>query len=431
MNRVPILGIPIDKLTKEQFLKKLDDLMAERHPQQIATVNAEFLVETQKDAGFRAVLQQSSLNTADGIGVLWAAKYLSLPLWNVWVVRIWILIFQLIWSGLLIIFYPKHIRSVIPQKISGSEAIWWIAEHAEKKSCSIFLLGGFNNTAEIVSKKLKEKYPLLNVAGAYAGTPVQQGIVERINKVKPDILLVAYGQVVQEKWIAKNLQNLAVSMAIGVGGTFDYIAGIKPYAPQFLRSIGLEWLHRLFTQPFRWKRVVNAVITFPWYIMRHRLQILKPYRKNVAACILNEKNEILLCRRKIETREDFYTLGKEHWQLPQGGVDAGEEETEALVREVREETGLKHIEVIGELLNTHSYQWPITMARGWAKIYRGQVQSLYFIKFHSDHDKITLDNDEFDEYKWVSKNELINEIHPVRKKIAETIVKNFDRFVKN
>jgi N-acetylglucosaminyldiphosphoundecaprenol N-acetyl-beta-D-mannosaminyltransferase len=429
MNRVPVLGIPIDNLTKEQLLKKFDELIAESHPRQITTVNAEFLVETQRDAEFRAVLQQSSLNTADGIGVLWAAKYLSLPLLNVWVIRIWILLFELVWTGLSIIFYPKYIRSVIPQKISGSEVIWWIVEHAEQKGYSIYLLGGFNDTAELAAKKLKEKYQSLKIAGTYAGSPSEEGIVERINKVKPDILLVAYGQIAQEKWISQNLQNLEISTAIGLGGTFDYIAGIKPFAPQILRAMGLEWLHRLITQPRRWKRVLNAVVTFPWYIMRHRLQILKPYRKNVAACILNDKNEILLCRRKIVTREDFYTLGKEHWQLPQGGVDAGEEETEALVREVREETGLKHIEVIGELLNTYSYQWPITMTDGWSKIYCGQVQSLYFIKFHSDHDKITLDNDEFDEYKWVSKSELINEIHPVRRKLAEIIVKNIDKFV--
>lgn len=93
-----------------------------------------------------------------------------------------------------------------------------------------------------------------------------QKIIKIINQFQPDILLVAYGPVKQEKWISKYKPQLKTSIIIGVGGTFDELTGRVPHTPVFFQSHGLKWLWRLITQPQRLKRIINAVIAFPWMV---------------------------------------------------------------------------------------------------------------------------------------------------------------------
>ena len=91
-------------------------------------------------------------------------------------------------------------------------------------------------------------------------------MVEKINKFKPDILFVAYNPVKQEKWIAKNKKSLKVGVAIGIGGTLnEFVGDLKP-TPLWMQQAGLKWLWRLILEPFRWKRMINAVIVFPWMV---------------------------------------------------------------------------------------------------------------------------------------------------------------------
>jgi N-acetylglucosaminyldiphosphoundecaprenol N-acetyl-beta-D-mannosaminyltransferase len=109
------------------------------------------------------------------------------------------------------------------------------------------------------------------IAGCYAGSPRPEdepAIHERILAAKPDILLVAYGAPAQELWIARNQPLLGVPAAIGVGGTFDYLAGHVPRAPRWMRRLGLEWLFRLIRQPWRWRRIWTAVVSFPLAVWR-------------------------------------------------------------------------------------------------------------------------------------------------------------------
>ena len=99
--------------------------------------------------------------------------------------------------------------------------------------------------------------------------------IDTINKAKPDVLFVALGQVKQEKWIIKNLPKLpSVCLAMGVGGSFDYISKIIPRAPKFARILGLEWLVRLILQPKRIKRIWNAVAVFMWLVVKNKVKTL-------------------------------------------------------------------------------------------------------------------------------------------------------------
>jgi N-acetylglucosaminyldiphosphoundecaprenol N-acetyl-beta-D-mannosaminyltransferase len=93
----------------------------------------------------------------------------------------------------------------------------------------------------------------------------EENIRERVLAARPQILFVAYGAPIQDRWIARNLDRLEVPVCIGVGGSFDYIAGVRSRAPLWLRRLGLEWLHRLITQPWRWRRML-ALPRFAWQI---------------------------------------------------------------------------------------------------------------------------------------------------------------------
>jgi N-acetylglucosaminyldiphosphoundecaprenol N-acetyl-beta-D-mannosaminyltransferase len=111
------------------------------------------------------------------------------------------------------------------------------------------------------------------VAGYFAGSPAladNEAIVQRILPTRPDILLVAYGAPKQDKWIARNLVRLQIPVCMGVGGSFDFIAGTARRAPRWVQRLQLEWLHRLLMQPWRWRRIWNAVPRFSWQVFWSR-----------------------------------------------------------------------------------------------------------------------------------------------------------------
>ncbi len=427
-SRITILGVPIDNLSEKQVVEKIDQFVAEKKPRQVITVNAEFLVAAQHDIGFREILHRSVLNTPDGIGVLWAAKYLSLSLTasKFWqrAQAFW----QATYTGLAVFFAPAYIRSVIAEKVSGTDLIWSVSNLAEGRGYSIFLLGGFGDTPQLVGRVLNSKFPKLKIVGAHSGSPEENGVIDLIKSCRPDILFVAFGPVRQEKWIAQSLEKLAVPVVIGLGGTFDYLADKRPFAPHFLRYRGLEWAFRLVTQPKRLFRVFRAVPVFSRLVYRFKLSQTRPFRKNVVACLVNGKNQVLVCHRK--DKDQVFGSG-DHWQLPQGGVNNGESEEETLRREMAEETGLKKLEILGSISNAHAYDWPADLAdRMYSGEFRGQAQSIYYARVDPVLHPVKLDEHEFDAHAWISKSELLDVIHPFRKELIELVVENFDRFVK-
>src|SRR6185436_16229453 len=121
------------------------------------------------------------------------------------------------------------------------------------------------------AERLKALYPGLVIAGAYSGSPRSdeaEAIIARVRAARPDILLVAYGAPAQDKWIARHRVALGVPVSLGVGGAFDFVAGVARRAPRWVQKLGLEWLHRLWRQPWRARRIWTAVISFPLAVLR-------------------------------------------------------------------------------------------------------------------------------------------------------------------
>ena len=113
------------------------------------------------------------------------------------------------------------------------------------------------------------------MCGTYAGSPAvceEDGICRRIREATADVLLVAYGGAPQEKWIARNLARAGAAVAIGVGGAFDFVAGVQTRAPKWMQGSGLEWLYRLIRQPWRWRRML-ALPRTAWLVFWERIRL--------------------------------------------------------------------------------------------------------------------------------------------------------------
>ena len=211
-----ILGVKVDRVTLPQALKIVDLwLISDRSKHYITTPNPEMIVAAQKDTAFKKILNQADLAIPDGAGLRLAD--------------------------------PKL------RRLSGADLMMALI----KKGYKTLLCGSKPGVAQKAAKKL-------GVMG------ISQPNLSKINKIKPDLLFVALGHGKQEKWIAKNLPKLKVKVAMGVGGSLDYIA--KPWlrAPLLIQTLGLEWLWRLILQPWRLKRqlslleFVYLVITNKW-----------------------------------------------------------------------------------------------------------------------------------------------------------------------
>lgn len=235
--QIPILGIPVHAVTMDETLALIEHYMAEPRVHQIATVNPEFVMAAQADAAFRHALLTADLCLPDGIGLLYAARRRG---------------------------------QTLPERVPGSELVYRLAERAAEKGWPLFLLGAAPGVAEEAARLLSERYPGLPIAGTYAGSPAVEendDIVRRINDGGAALLFVAYGAPQQDKWIERNRTNLTtVRVALGVGGSLDFITGRAVRAPQWAQDAGLEWLYRLYKEPWRWRRML-ALPRFAWRVM--------------------------------------------------------------------------------------------------------------------------------------------------------------------
>lgn len=284
-----ILGVGITDASKKEILEyAIKNLENFRKKLFFVTPNPEFLVLANKNTAFKNVLNRANLASADGIGVIIAAKILGKPL---------------------------------KERLTGVELVENLCKAVSEKPITVGFLGGGPQVAEKTAECLLKKYAGLKVVFAspewtFGSTRPLNGSLEpdgntslvnknesdfpaddlyKLNSRKPvrssfrgesrhshltmkqfnnktiDVLFVAFGAPKQEFWINENLDKIPVKIAIGVGGAFDYISGKVPRAPAFLRNMGLEWLFRLIVQPWRWKRQL-AILEFTWLVFKEKLK---------------------------------------------------------------------------------------------------------------------------------------------------------------
>lgn len=233
------MGVPVDNVTEEEALAKIEAFIENGRPHQVVTVNPEFIVAARNDTNFFQVLKGADLSLPDGVGLLWATRFLGKPLC---------------------------------ERVAGVDTVRRIASLAAERRYRLFLLGAEEGVAEATAMRLEGENPGLKVAGTYAGSPdpkEEEAIVEMIRAARPHVLLVAYGAPQQDLWVHRNLRRLGVPVAMGVGGAFDFISGKAKRAPGWMQRLGLEWLYRLLHEPWRWRRML-ALPKFVWLVIWSR-----------------------------------------------------------------------------------------------------------------------------------------------------------------
>lgn len=236
---VDILGVRVDNVSVSETLKIIRGYVEEGTPHQIVTVNPEFVMQAQRNTAFHKVLDQADLALPDGYGLLWASRLLGTPL---------------------------------RERVTGADTLPLIAQMSARDGYSLFLLGAAPGVAERTAAILQQKNQGLQIAGTFPGSPEpsrDDELVSRVTAAAPEILFVAYGAPQQDLWIHRNLARLDVPVCMGVGGAFDFIVGVTQRAPIWLRKRGLEWLHRLIHEPWRWRRML-ALPEFVYGVLRQK-----------------------------------------------------------------------------------------------------------------------------------------------------------------
>ena len=221
--RVDILGVGFDRVTLVDAVAELERRLDAGLRTFVITANPEFVMLCRDDREIAAIATRADLVIPDGTGAVLASRLLGDPL---------------------------------PGRAPGRLLVDRLAALASERGLSIFLLGAAAGIAERAAELLRERHPALRVAGTYAGSADDDAdVVPRVATAAPDILLVAFGMPKQERWIARNLAGVpSVRLAVGVGGSLDYLAGAAAVPPGLVHAIGLEWLWRLIRDPRRWRR---------------------------------------------------------------------------------------------------------------------------------------------------------------------------------
>lgn len=228
-------------LTLEETVYEIDKMIKEGVPTQHVVINAGKVVQMEKDQKLKKIIQQCKIINADGQSIVWASKLLTEPL---------------------------------PERVAGIDLMEELIMLASEQGYGVYFFGAKDFVVENVVNTYKEKYPKLNVAGyrnGYFKKEENEQIVSDIRNSKADILLVAFSSPQKEYWLAEYISELEVPFSMGVGGSFDVVAGITTRAPIWMQKSGLEWCYRFIQEPKRmWKRYLVGNSKFISLVMREK-----------------------------------------------------------------------------------------------------------------------------------------------------------------
>lgn len=250
MEKVTVLGVPIDRVDGKAALQRSVQAMEEGRKFFIVTPNSEIVMQANRDEKLLDIIRQADMTVPDGIGLVIASKMIGKPL---------------------------------SERVTGIDLMESLLSYADRERKSIYLLGAKPGIAEKAAEKIREKYPNLIVAGHHhgyfkglhtgsKGHEEEKKVLEDIRLAEPDMLFVALGAPKQEYFIAEYLKQLPSKLFIGVGGSLDVYSGTMQRAPEFYRKFGLEWLYRGIKEPWRFKRMS----VLPLFLIQVLLRKEKP-----------------------------------------------------------------------------------------------------------------------------------------------------------
>ncbi len=253
IERIRIANIPIDLFTVESLHETIKNTLVKGQKRLFMHANARLveLANTSEPWLIDFFNKKVDYVICDGAGIQFAAKLSSQP---------------------------------TPIKIAYNVWFWELTKYMVDHKINVFLLGADQKTIRQANTRILNYAPELEILDYYdgyfdksPGSEENRKIIERINDLRPNILLVGFGMPIQEKWIMENFQELNVNCILSCGGAFDFIAGRNPVAPAFFRKFYLEWFFRLIIEPVRlFKRNTIDLLVFLYVIVRERFKSSKP-----------------------------------------------------------------------------------------------------------------------------------------------------------
>lgn len=222
--RIAILGVPVDNLSMDETVEAIDRLIESDGFHQVATANVDFLMKAIDDEDLMDILHRCDLVLPDGMPLVWASRIMGTPL---------------------------------KERVTGADLLPRLSELSQRKKRRMFLLGATEERSAAAAKWIEKHYPGAILAGRYSPPfgPIKdmdhEHILTMIEDAHVDMLLVAFGNPKQEKWLAMHRNRLRVPLCIGVGASLDFLSGTHSRAPEWMQRSGLEWLHRFGKEPRR------------------------------------------------------------------------------------------------------------------------------------------------------------------------------------
>lgn len=244
--RVHLFGVDIDLLSMTETVQLVQQWIAapETNCKFIVTPNVDHVVKVQTDVGLQAAYKNASLIVTDGKPVVWAANFLGVN---------------------------------IPGTVPGSDLVPAIFDDAQLQQTplTVFLLGAMPGVANRAREVIHSKWPMVKVVGTLSpdfgfdkNEVDSKAICAIVNASKADLLVLGLGAPKQEIWITQYAPQLSVKVSLCVGATIDFLAGEKVRAPIWMRKVGLEWLHRMLSEPKRLaKRYLVDAVVFPKLVL--------------------------------------------------------------------------------------------------------------------------------------------------------------------
>lgn len=245
--KLELFGLRVDNLTMEETLARIDEFIADRAVHHHVVINVDKIVKAHRDAELRAIINACDLVNVDGQPVLWAARLLG-----------------------------KRIK----QRVAGIDLMQRLLAHAAARGYRPYFLGAKPEVVTKLVEKVRAQHPALGIAGYRNGywTDAEEPVVARaIAEAKPDILFVAISSPKKELFLARWKAEIQAPFVMGVGGSFDVIAGMVRRAPVWMQRCGLEWLFRLIQEPRRmWRRYLVEDMKFLGILLREMRQSRQP-----------------------------------------------------------------------------------------------------------------------------------------------------------
>lgn len=248
MKRIEFLGFPMDQATMEETVADIRSKILNGNFTQHVVVNVAKLVNMRKDAELARSVTECDIINIDGMGVVWGAKALG---------------------------------HKIPERVAGVDLFHNLNAMAEQESFSVFYLGAKQEVVEETANRMQAQHPNLKIAGIHHGYfwDDEEAVVEQIRQSGAQLLFVAITSPKKENFINKWRDRLGVSFVMGVGGTFDVVAGKVNRAPEWMQNAGLEWLYRVIQEPRRmWKRYLVTNSTFAWLLLKEKFSAKRNYQ---------------------------------------------------------------------------------------------------------------------------------------------------------